>query len=157
MLHQRKWLKKICKVIKLDFSSTENEEINVSSENNILRDVYIKTKRFKFDLLFTLGIALSDLGEKKKKTVWNYSTLHKRWQITTYRFLSKSLSMTQKLLERVLCVAILTSPTTLYKCQSDHSASGAFTKQLSLKVTGEDLSSKNVSSLDSSSWCQHGW
>ena len=56
----------ICKVIKLDFSSTENEEINVSSENNILRDVYIKTKRFKFDLLFTLGIALSDLGGKKK-------------------------------------------------------------------------------------------
>lgn len=51
----------------MDFSSTENEEINVSSENNILRDVYIKTKRFKFDLLFTLGIALSDLGEKKKK------------------------------------------------------------------------------------------
>ena len=50
----------------MDFSSTENEEINVSSENNILRDVYIKTKRFKFDLLFTLGIALSDLGEKKK-------------------------------------------------------------------------------------------
>lgn len=50
----------------MDFSSTENEEINVSSENNILRDVYIKTKRFKFDLLFTLGIALSDLGGKKK-------------------------------------------------------------------------------------------
>lgn len=52
--------------MKLDFSSVENEEINVRFKNNILRDVYIKTKRFKFDLLFTLGIALSDLKEKKK-------------------------------------------------------------------------------------------
>lgn len=60
-------IEKICKVIKLDFSSTENEEINVSFKNNILRDVYIKTKRFQFDLLFTLGIALFDLGKKKKK------------------------------------------------------------------------------------------
>lgn len=34
-------------------------------KNNILRDVYIKTKEFKFDLLFTLGIALSD-PEKKR-------------------------------------------------------------------------------------------
>lgn len=59
-------IEKICKVIKLDFSSTENEEINVSFKNNILRDVYIKTKRFQFDLLFTLGIALFDLGKKKK-------------------------------------------------------------------------------------------
>lgn len=58
-------IEKICKVIKLDFSSVENEEINVRFKNNILRDVYIKTKRFKFDLLFTLGIALSDLEEKK--------------------------------------------------------------------------------------------
>lgn len=59
-------IEKICKVIKLDFSSTENEEINVIFKNNILRDVYIKTKRFQFDLLFTLGIALFDLGKKKK-------------------------------------------------------------------------------------------
>lgn len=86
----KKVIEKICKVIKLDFSSAENEEINVSFKNNILRDVYIKTKRFKFDLLFTLSIALSDLG---KKTVWNYSTLHKWWQITTYRFISKSLAV----------------------------------------------------------------
>lgn len=42
----------------------ENEEINVSFKNSILRDVYIKTKSFKFDLLFTLGIALSDLEKK---------------------------------------------------------------------------------------------
>lgn len=59
-------IEKICKVIKLDFGSAENEEINVRFKNNILRDVYIKTKRFKFDLLFTLGIALSDLEKKKR-------------------------------------------------------------------------------------------
>lgn len=69
----KKVIEKICKVIKLDFSSMENEEMNVSFKNNILRDVYIKTKRFQFDLLFTLGIVLSDL----KKKVWNYSILHK--------------------------------------------------------------------------------
>lgn len=43
-----------------------NDGINVSFKNNIFRDVYIEMKRFKFDLLFTLGIALSDLGGKKK-------------------------------------------------------------------------------------------
>lgn len=58
-------IEKICKVIKLDFSFKENEEINVSFKNSILRDVYIKTKSFKFDLLSTLGIALSDLEKKK--------------------------------------------------------------------------------------------
>ena len=53
-------------VIKLDFSSVEKEEINVRFKNNILGDVYIKTKRFKFDLLFTLGIALSVLERNKE-------------------------------------------------------------------------------------------
>lgn len=54
-------IEKICKVIKLDFSFVENEGINVSFKNNIFRDVYIKTKRFKFDLLFILGIVFFDL------------------------------------------------------------------------------------------------
>ena len=58
-------IENFCKVIKLDFSSVMNEEINVSFKNNALRDVYIKMKRFKFDLLFTLSIALSDLEKKK--------------------------------------------------------------------------------------------
>lgn len=58
-------IENFCKVIKLDFSSMVNDGINVSFKNNIFRDVYIEMKRFKFDLLFTLGIALSDLGGKK--------------------------------------------------------------------------------------------
>lgn len=45
----------------------EKEEINVRFKNNILGDVYIKTKRFKFDLLFTLGIALTVLEKKKRR------------------------------------------------------------------------------------------
>lgn len=110
-------------------------------------------KRFKFDLLFTLGIALSDLEKKLSEIISLYI---KKLQITTYRFISKSFTVHDiKLLERVLCVAILTSPTTLYKCQPDHSACSAFTKQLSLKVAGDVMSSKNVSSLDSSLCCQH--
>lgn len=47
----------------------ENEDINVRFKNNILRDVYIKMRRFKFDLLFTLGIALSDLGKKMSEII----------------------------------------------------------------------------------------
>lgn len=57
---------------------------------------------------------------------------------------------------RVPDVAVLLSPTALYKCQSDHLAFGDFYKAVSLKVTGDVMSSKNVSSLDIP-WCQYSW
>lgn len=50
----------------MNFSSTENEEINVSFKNKILRCIY-QDEKLKFDLLFTLSIAFSDLEKKKKK------------------------------------------------------------------------------------------
>lgn len=49
---------------------------------------------------------------------------------------------------RVPGVTALLSPTALYKCQSDPLAFGDFHKAVSLKVTGDVMSSKNVSSLD---------
>lgn len=70
-----------------------NEGINVSFKNNIFRDVYIEMKRFKFDLLFTLGIAVSDLEKKNCLKLFHF-TLSSDKSLLIDLFAKASLSMT---------------------------------------------------------------
>lgn len=89
-----KVMEKICKDIKLDFSSAENgKKKNVSLKTNILGDVYIKSK--KSNLIYYLLWELLFLIWKKKKEIHEciHSTLHTWWQPTTYRFLSKNFTL----------------------------------------------------------------
>lgn len=92
-------IEKFCKVTKLELSSVVNEEINVNFKNNVLRDVYIKMKRFKFDLLFTLSIALSDLEKKKLPEIISLYVSGDK-SLLTNLFPKASLLMAQNCLER---------------------------------------------------------
>jgi hypothetical protein len=123
-------MEKICKDIKLDFSSAENgKKKNVSLKTNILGDVYIKSK--KSNLIYYLLWELLFLIWKKKKKYMNvFIPLYIRGDNPLLTGFSPKTSLSEvQVVCRVLGVAVLSSPTAMYKYHSNHCAFGDFTEQ----------------------------
>lgn len=88
----KKVIEKICKVIKLNFSSVEKEEINVSFKNNSLGDVCIKDKKIQIWFIIHFGYSTFWSGGKKlSEIIPLYISGDK--SLPTDLFLKASLSM----------------------------------------------------------------